>query len=95
MLSGRGLAERCVLSVYDVWSSPKKKSDTALTRTNDWEKIKGEILQQTCLQILNAIRRGDFPPVPISEMECRGCEYRTVCRVGECKDLLKAWSWKE
>ena len=95
MLSGRGLAERSVLSLYEVGASPKKKSDIALTRVNDWEKIKGEILQQTCLQILNAIRRGDFPPVPISELECRGCPYRTVCRVGECKDLLKTWSWKE
>ena len=94
MLFGRGLAERSALPLYEI-CSPKDRAGKNLMPTNLWKELRDEIVPQTCWQILQAIRRGEFPPAPNSEAECRFCPYRTVCRVGECRDLTKTWTWKE
>lgn len=61
-----------------------------LTPTDDWRALKDKIVEQV-LAIARGIRRGEFPMHNTDEQCTSYCDFRTVCRVGQVRNLGKQW----
>lgn len=61
-----------------------------LTPTDDWRALKAKIVEQV-LGIARGIRRGEFPMHNTDEQCTSYCDFRTVCRVGQVRNLGKQW----
>lgn len=61
-----------------------------LTPTDDWAALKVKIVEQV-LAIARGIRRGEFPMYNTDEQCTSYCDFRTVCRVGQIRNLGKQW----
>ncbi|MEM9351802.1 MAG: PD-(D/E)XK nuclease family protein [Planctomycetota bacterium] len=56
----------------------------------EWERLQAAIAERVG-QIVEGVRRGDFPVYNTDEHCTSWCDFRTVCRVGQVRSLNKAW----
>jgi hypothetical protein len=60
------------------------------TTSDEWESLRGEVVEQIG-QFVHDIRQGNFP-VASRDDDCTSrCEFATVCRIGQVRNLGKQW----
>jgi RecB family exonuclease len=68
-------------------SAPEQGADNG----DRWERTRATVRRRIG-QIVEGIRRGDFPVASLDEKCTSFCEFHTVCRVAQARNLNKTWS---
>lgn len=68
----------------------REVADRTLKVSDDWESLQPEILSRV-QEIVDGIRRGDFPVYNEDEQCTRSCELSTICRIAQVRSLEKLW----
>ena len=68
----------------------REAEGSSLRLTKQWQKMEGALVERV-RQIVDGIRRGEFP-VYNEDKECtHGCALNTICRVAHIRSLEKEW----
>ncbi len=68
----------------------READDEGLSEVDHWQQLQAVIAERVG-EIVEGVRRGDFPVYNTDEKCTSWCDFRTVCRVGQVRSLNKCW----